>query len=117
MDTNTAETIMLPTAAVNDAFSDDVASFYPDKELAQIPGFRNPETYGDPRKARSGRIPSIWMITRISDGKIFGAEFSEPADDNFYTEAPFSANTLGGTEFREVQKKTRVITEEYAEFA
>jgi hypothetical protein len=117
MTAKTTETITIPNTAANAVFDDDTVSFHPENELSEIPGFNNPETYGDPRQARSGRIPSIFMITRISDGKVFGAEFSEPADDNFYAESPFYPQTEGETEFREVQKKTRVITEEYVEFA
>lgn len=116
MTNTTPETIIIPSVAANAVFDDNTAPFHPEKELAAIPGFNNPDTYGDPRQARSGRIPSIFMITRMSDGKVFGTEFFEPADDNFYAETPFYP-VYGETVFREVQKKTRVITEEYVEFA
>lgn len=113
--TATPETILIPNAAANAAYDDDIAFCFTDRELVQIPGFNNPETYSDPRKADSGRIPSIFMITRMSDGKIFGASFDEAADDNFYAESPFLP-TEGETAFSEIQKKTRVITEEFYEF-
>lgn len=112
----TPEMILIPNTAANAAYDDDMAFYHVEKEIASIPGFKKPETYIDPRKADSGRIPSIFMITRMSDGKIFGASFSESADDNFTVESPFYPRTEGETMFREVQKKTRIITEEYVEF-
>jgi hypothetical protein len=115
--TATPETILIPNIAANAVYDDGTAFYHAEKELAQIPGFNNPETYIDPRKADSGRIPSIFMITRMSDGKIFGASFYESADDNFAVDSPFYPRTEGETMFSEVQKKTRVITEEYVEFA
>lgn len=114
--TATPETITIPNSAANAAFDDHPAHYHADNELTHIPGFNNPDEYSDPRKARNGRIPSIFMITRMSDGKVFGAEFSESADDNFAVDSPFYPND-GETVFREVQKKTRIITEEYVEFA
>lgn len=110
--TATPETITIPNAAANHAFDDHSN---PLKEFAQIPGFNNPEDYNDSRNTRNGRIPSIFMITRMSDGKVFGAKFSEAADDNFCVDSPFYPAD-GETVFREVQKKTRIITEEYVEF-
>lgn len=114
--TATPETITIPNAAANAAFDDHPAHYRAANELAQIPGFNNPDEYGDSRQAKSGRIPSIFMITRMSDGKVFGASYYESADDNFAVDSPFYPND-GETVFREVQKKTRIITEEYVEFA
>lgn len=113
----TPETIFIPNVAANAAFDDHPAHFHADNEIVSIPGFNNPEEYSDFRDTRHGRVPSIFMITRMSDGKVFGATYFESADDNFAVESPFYPRNEGEVMFSEVHKKTRTITEEYVEFA
>jgi hypothetical protein len=55
------------------------------------------------------------MVSRISDGKVFAADYDESANDTYYVRSPFQPVT-GSTVFREVVKKTRVVTEEYYEY-
>lgn len=110
-----AETIMIANAIANEAF--DNYNRDPRVEIPDIPGFKNAETHFNRKNADSGRIPALFIITRMSDGKEFAANYTESADDNFYAESPFYPKNEGETEFREVIKKTRIITEEYYDFA
>lgn len=113
------EKIMVPTAAANKAFDNYNSPL--GRELEGIPGFTNPDTHFNRSEADSGRIPALFLITRISDGKLFAAEYNEAADDNFYASAPFftpetHSQIEGEIEFREVEMKTRTIVQEYYEF-
>lgn len=116
MDANlAAETITIPTVVVNVMLTDSRTWDRPEKELTLLPGFNYPEKFRDFREAGGGSIPAVFMVTRMADGKIFGVEFADSIEDKFPAKSPFSPSQ-GLTVLREVQKKTRIITEEYVEF-
>lgn len=111
------ETIIIPTDAANRAFEDEELNGHGNRaENPHLPGFNYVEIYGDIRTARSGRYTALFIVTRMSDGKKFGAPFTESADDNWAAENPFRSHD-NKTEFSEVIQKTRTITEEYYEIA
>lgn len=114
--TELPETLTVPTVVVNVLLTDSRTWDRPEKELALLPGFNYPEKLRDFREAGGGSIPAVFMVTRMSDGKVFGVEFADSIEERFPAKSPFPSSP-GLTVLREVQKKTRVITEEYVEFA
>lgn len=110
------ETIIIPTDAANKAFDDESLTGWSARESIYIPGFHHMNTYGDIREARNGRYAALFIITRMSDGKMFATPYTEAADDNFAAENPFHSPD-NKTEFREIIKTTRTIIEERYEFA
>lgn len=110
----TGETIFIPNAAANAAF-DKMDERNRASEIPEIPGFYKAEIYGDSREARHGRYRALFLITRIFDGKVFAAVYEESANVDDIVESPFQPET-GETEFRAVQRKERVVTEEYYDF-
>lgn len=108
------ETLLIANKNANPAF-DEMDSRPENSEIPEISGFRYAGTHSDLRDARSGRVPAYFLIERISDGVVFGADFSEPADDNFWAESPFYPKD-GTTTFREIERKERVVVEVYYEY-
>lgn len=110
----TDEKIVVDAGTANDAFA-DMGSVPMMKEIPGIPGFNQADCYEPSKEAKSGRIPSIFLIMRMADGQLFGAKYHQSADDNFYTDTPFSGNY--DVEFHPVKLKQRIIVEEYYEFS
>lgn len=109
----TDEKIVVDASIANNAFG-DMGTVPMMNEIPGIPGFNQADCYEPSKEAKSGRIPSIFLIMRIADGQIFGAKYNQSADDNFYTDAPFYP---GDVEFLPVKQKTRMIVEEYYDFS
>lgn len=110
----TGEKIVVDAGIANDAFG-DMGTVPMMNEIPGIPGFNQADCYEPSKEAKSGRIPSIFLIMRMSDGQLFGAKYNQSADDNFYTDAPFSSNY--DVEFHPVKLKQRIIVEEYYDFS
>jgi hypothetical protein len=109
-----SETIFVPNSAANAAFN-NMDERNRASEIPEIPGFYKAEVYGNAREARHGRYRALFLSTRIFDGKVFAAVYEESVDEDNLVESPFQPET-GETEFRAVQRKERIVTEEYYDF-
>lgn len=105
-----AEIVLVPADDANTAF-DNYSS--PILEIPSIPGFNNPFKDVEPRNLEDGVIPSLFIITRMSDGKQFATEFNESPGKRSWTESPFSADRDDDMiEFFEVELQERTVIEQ-----
>jgi hypothetical protein len=110
------ETITLPVDAVNKAFDDELHELRRTVESVNLPGFTDFDAADISTDVNHGRVEALFLITRIEDGKVFGAKYDNPVVDYEYAETPFYKG-FGDVTFTEVIKKTRTITVDYWEFA
>lgn len=112
----TGETISFPQDDVNKAFEASSMGFLlSGAESANLPGFHKLDDCGDVEEMSKGRIPSLFLITRMSDGKRFAAEYEQSADEKSFDEHPFYSPD-GIITFREVEQRKRTIIKEYYAF-
>lgn len=111
-----SETVSFPVDQVNDAFDKDLFNLRLGVESPSLPGFMNLDSHYESADAEGGTIPALFLITRISDKKLFAADYFEAADDNFYSSRPFYPSQVTVT-FHEVFKRQRTVVQDYYEKA
>lgn len=98
------EIVTFSTEAVNKAFNDEKNNLN-GKQSVNLPGFTDLKVYRDEIRGDSEVTPCLFLITRISDGKVFGASYN----DSVYSYSSNIFMSVAPIEFIEVSRRAIII--------